>query len=101
LVQREIVNRTGLRDCRIHSKTWDLLRQTRMPAVRVEVGYLTSPDDRALLVDARFRDRVIEAIVAAVRRMYLPVEPDVVSGSINVDERRAGSRSGAVPVVAA
>ena len=43
LVQREIVDRTGLRDCRTHAKTWDLLRLTRMPAVRVEVGYLTSP----------------------------------------------------------
>ena len=42
LVQREIVVRTGLRDCRVHAKTWDLLRLTRMPAVRVEAGYLTS-----------------------------------------------------------
>jgi N-acetylmuramoyl-L-alanine amidase len=38
LVQREIVARTGLRDCRIHARTWDLLRLTRMPAVRVEVA---------------------------------------------------------------
>ena len=36
-------SRTGLRDCQTHAKTWDLLRLTRMPAVRVEVGYLTSP----------------------------------------------------------
>ena len=41
----------GMRDCRIHAKTWDLLRLTRMPAVRVEVGYLTSPEDRAMLID--------------------------------------------------
>jgi len=33
LVQREIVARTDLLDCRIHPKTWDLLRHTRMPAV--------------------------------------------------------------------
>ena len=51
LVQREIVARTGMRDCKIHGKVWDLLRLTRMPAVRVEVGYLTSPVDRARLVD--------------------------------------------------
>ena len=57
LVQREIVVRTGLRDCRTHAKTWELLRLTRMPAVRVEVGYLTSPADRARLVDPLFRDR--------------------------------------------
>ena len=51
LVQREIVVRTGMRDCRIHAKTWELLRLTRMPAVRVEMGYLTSPGDRGRLVD--------------------------------------------------
>jgi N-acetylmuramoyl-L-alanine amidase len=74
LVQREIVQRTGLRDCRTHAKTWDLLRYTRMPAVRVEVGYLTSPEDRAHLIDPHFRDGVVEAIIVAVQRMYQPVE---------------------------
>lgn len=89
LVQREIVARTGLRDCQTHAKTWELLRMTRMPAVRVDAGYLTSPEDRARLVDPRFRDRVVEAIVAAVQRMYFPVEQDVPTGSIDVRELRA------------
>ncbi|GAA2216823.1 N-acetylmuramoyl-L-alanine amidase [Micromonospora olivasterospora] len=89
LVQREIVARTGLRDCRTHAKSWELLRLTRMPAVRVEVGYLTSPTDRERLVDPRFRDRVVEAIVAAVQRMYFPIERDVPTGSIDVSELRA------------
>jgi N-acetylmuramoyl-L-alanine amidase len=89
LVQREIVARTGLRDCRTHAKAWDLLRLTRMPAVRVEVGYLTSAADRGRLVDPRFRDRVVEAVVAAVQRMYFPVERDVPTGSLDVSELRA------------
>lgn len=96
LVQREIVARTGLRDCRTHAKAWELLRLTRMPAVRVEVGYLTSPDDRARLVDPRFRDRVVEAIVAGVQRMYLPIERDVPTGSIDVSELRAIVAAGTV-----
>jgi N-acetylmuramoyl-L-alanine amidase len=86
LVQREIVFRTAMRDCRTHAKTWDLLRLTRMPAVRVEVGYLTSREDRNRLTDPLFRDRVVEAIVAAVKRMYL-VEADVATGSLDVSER--------------
>ena len=89
LVQREIVARTGLRDCRTHAKTWDLLRLTRMPAVRVEVGYLTSPEDRARLVDPMFRERAIEAVMAAVQRMFYPVESDVPTGSIDVSALRA------------
>jgi N-acetylmuramoyl-L-alanine amidase len=88
LVQREIVVRTSMRDCHTHAKTWDLLRLTRMPAVRVEVGYLTSREDLHRLVDPLFRDRVIEAIVAAVKRMYLPIESDVTTGSIDVSSLR-------------
>ena len=46
LLQHEIVTRTDLLDCRTHAKTWDLLRATRMPAVRLELGYLTQPGRR-------------------------------------------------------
>lgn len=93
LVQREIVVRTAMRDCKVHAKTWDLLRLTRMPAVRVEVGYLTCREDRNRLIDPHFRDRVVEAIVAAVKRMYLPIEADVTTGSIDVDSLRTIART--------
>jgi N-acetylmuramoyl-L-alanine amidase len=88
LVLREIVARTGMRDCRTHAKTWDLLRLTGMPAVRVDVGYLSSPDDRRRLTDPRFRDTVVDAILAAVQRMYFPVEADVSTGTIDVSALR-------------
>jgi N-acetylmuramoyl-L-alanine amidase len=88
LVQREIVVRTGMHDCRIHAKTWELLRLTRMPAVRVDLGYLTSPVDRDRLVNPLFREQTVEAILAAVQRMYYPVEIDVPTGSIDVRQLR-------------
>lgn len=94
LVQREIIARTDLRDCRTHAKSWDLLRLTRMPAVRVDLGYLTSPEDRRRLTDPRFRDRVVDAILAAVQRMYYPVEADVATGTIDVSQLRASLRAG-------
>ena len=74
LVQREIVARTDLRDLRSHAKTWDLLRRTRMPAVRIDAGYLTNAGDAARLADPGFRDVVAEAVVVAVQRVYL--DPD-------------------------
>lgn len=70
LITHEIVSRTGMTDCRSHAKSWELLRHTRMPAVRVEVGYLTSPADRARLRDGRFRDQLADAIAAAMRTLY-------------------------------
>lgn len=89
LVQREIVARTGMRNCQTHAKTWELLRLTRMPAVRVDAGYLTSPVDRRRLTDPIFRERLVEGIMAAVQRMYFPVESDVPTGSIDVSTLRA------------
>lgn len=86
LVQREIVARTDLRDCHTHAKTWDLLRYTRMPAVRIELGYVTNPSDAARISDPGFRDVVAEAIVVAVQRVYLPPEMDAPTGVLQLGE---------------
>jgi len=77
MVQDEICQRTDLTDCRTHAKTWDLLRMTRMPAVRVECGYLSSPRDARRLEDPSFRDAVAEGIAAAVVRFFAPVPVEV------------------------
>ena len=84
LVQREIVARTDLLDCRTHPKAWQLLRMTRMPAIRVDVGYITNDNDAAHLRAAEFRDTIAEAIVAAVQRLYLPEDSDLVTGQFRM-----------------
>jgi N-acetylmuramoyl-L-alanine amidase len=84
LVQRELVARTGLLNARIHAKTWALLRLTRMPTVRVELGYLTSPVDRPRLVDPAFRDTVAEGLLVAVQRLYLPSADDPPTGVMHL-----------------
>ena len=88
LVQREVCARTDLVDCRAHPKTWDLLRRTRMPAVRIEIGYLSSPGDSARLADPTFRDVLAEAIVAAVQRLYLPPGQDADTGNLRIPALR-------------
>ncbi|MBI1758097.1 MAG: N-acetylmuramoyl-L-alanine amidase [Actinobacteria bacterium] len=81
LVHRELVARTGMRDCRIHGKTWQLLRWTRMPTVWVDLGYLTNPEDRSRLADPAFRDIVADGVLVAIQRMYFPEELDPPTGS--------------------
>jgi N-acetylmuramoyl-L-alanine amidase len=85
-IQREVVARTGLRDCRTHGRTWDLLRLTRMPTVQVDVGYTSNPHDRELLVSANTRDAIAEGILAAVKRLYLLGKNDRPTGTFTFAE---------------
>lgn len=84
LALREVVARTGMSNNRSHGKTWALLRLTRMPAVRVEVGYLTSARDKSLLSDPAFRDVVAESLLVAVQRLYLPMADDPPTGVMRI-----------------
>ena len=81
LARREVLARTGMLDLGSHPKTWELLRMTRMPAVRLDCGYLSHPVDRLLLLDARVRSAVAHAVLAAVQRLYLPAEADPPTGT--------------------
>jgi N-acetylmuramoyl-L-alanine amidase len=45
-----------------------------MPAVRVEVGYLTNPEDADRLSQVDIRDAVADGVVAAIRRFYAAQE---------------------------
>ena len=83
-MQREIVARTDLLDCKVHAKTWELLRLTRMPAVRLELGHLTSARDAARLAEPSFRDTVAEALLVAVQRLYLPADLDPPTGVLRL-----------------
>ena len=86
LVQREVTARTDLLDCAVHAKTWELLRLTRMPAVRLELGHLSHPGDAARLADPAFRDTVAEAVLVGVQRLYLPVEQDPPTGVLRLPD---------------
>jgi N-acetylmuramoyl-L-alanine amidase len=81
LARREVLARTGMLDLGSHPKTWDLLRTTRMPAVRLDCGYLSHGVDRLLLLDARVRSAIASAVLAAVQRLFLPAEADPPTGT--------------------
>ena len=87
LIRRETIARTGMLDLGSHPKTWDLLRMTRMPAVRLDCGYLTHSVDRLLLLDARLRSAIAHGVLAAVQRLYLPAEADPPTGTFVLPDR--------------
>lgn len=91
-IQREIVARTPLDDCRTHERTWDVLRLTRMPVALIDVGYITNPEDRHVLTDPGMRDVIAEAILVAVKRLYLLGENDRPTGTYTFADLLAAER---------
>jgi N-acetylmuramoyl-L-alanine amidase len=93
LVQREICARTDFANCRTHAMTWDLLRLTKAPAVRIDLGYKTNPGDIGRMSRPDFRDVIAEALVIAIQRLYLAAEDDAKTGTLRIsDLRKAGIR---------
>jgi N-acetylmuramoyl-L-alanine amidase len=72
MVQEDVQARTDLLDCYTHPRNWDLLRLTRMPAVRVELGYLSNEADARRLANPAFQDAVAEGLAAAITRFCAP-----------------------------
>jgi len=93
LVQRELCARTDFLNCRTHAKTWDSLRLTKAPAVRVDLGYASNSGDAERLARPDFRDTVAESFIIAIQRLYLAAEDDAKTGTLRIsDLRNAGIR---------
>jgi len=93
VMQEEVVRAVGLPDGGVirHPKSIVVLYQTNMPAVLVEVAYLSHPDDEALLATPEFRQRAAEGIVNGVKRY---VEEGGVLAGLAGREVRPTHRSG-------
>ena len=85
-IHRELTSRTAMLDLGTQARTWELLRLTRMPTVRVEIGYLTNMGDRRRLLDPAFRDVVAEGILVGVKRLYLLGQDDQPTGTFTFSD---------------
>jgi len=83
-----------MQNCRNHGRTWDLLRLTKMPAVHLEVGYLSNAHDVALLAQSRQRDAIAEAVVVGVKRLYMLGVDDQPTGTFTFEELLAEELTG-------
>ncbi len=70
VMQQEVVKALGLPDGGVirHPKSIIVLSYTQMPAALVEVGYLSHPDDEALLATDETRQHAAQGIVNGIRR---------------------------------
>lgn len=71
-IHASVLKSTGLADCKVQYRTWELLRLTRMPAVWVEAGYLSNTVDAGAWRDVEFVDRLAEAIADGIVAFFSP-----------------------------
>jgi len=93
LVHRELVARTQMTDCRVHHRTWDILRLTKMPAIQVELGYLSNEAERGRLVRDDFRNTLADGILVAVKRLYMDGRDDPHTGTFTFSELLAHEKA--------
>jgi N-acetylmuramoyl-L-alanine amidase len=68
LMHSLLVSATGLKDNGVRSKSLAVTRETIMPAVLLEAGYLSSKIDEPKLWTEAFQDRVAEAIATGIKQ---------------------------------
>lgn len=69
-IQQRVVRATGSPNRWVRSRGLHVLRNTRIPAVLCELGFLTNRGESSRIASAAYRQRLAETIAAAIRSRY-------------------------------
>jgi N-acetylmuramoyl-L-alanine amidase len=70
LIHPRVVQALGSIDRGIRHRGYFVLRRNRLPAVLVECGFLTNPEEAARITNYLYRERIARAIAAGIMRYY-------------------------------
>lgn len=74
LIQEELNGALGLRDRGVKQAPFRVLMGAAMPAVLVELGFLSNPEEEERLLDPSYRSELVGALVRAISRYRAQVE---------------------------
>ncbi|KAI7253893.1 hypothetical protein KC345_g11311 [Hortaea werneckii] len=67
IMQKHLVAGTGFKDNGVRSKSLHVTRETSMPAVLLEAGYLTNPGNEAAMYSEQMQNNLAREIVAGIK----------------------------------
>ncbi|MBT2288527.1 N-acetylmuramoyl-L-alanine amidase [Paenibacillus albidus] len=73
VMHKYLVQATGLSDRGVRSGNFHVIRETKMPAVLLEVGYLSNKKDEALLFTEDLQNKVAASMVSGIKE-YLGIQ---------------------------
>jgi N-acetylmuramoyl-L-alanine amidase len=69
-MHKHILQATGFRDRGIRKEDFKVLKETKMHAVLLEIGYMSNPGDEAAMLKGSVQDRIAQAIVTAMKEYF-------------------------------
>ena len=69
-IQSSLINATGAQNQGVKRQTFAVLRETTSPAVLLELGFLSNPQEAARLNTSAYQETLANAIVAGIKRYY-------------------------------
>lgn len=97
LIQQELNTTLGLRDRGVKQAPFRVLMGAAMPAVLVELGFLSNPSEAAKLEDPAYRAELVDALVRAVDQYRAQLDPSVPDEDGAEDETAGAASEDAEP----
>jgi len=69
-LHQEQVTALELKDCRVHGKSFNILRLTKIPALIIEPAFITNHEEEALLKHQAFRQKIATAIFDGLQKYF-------------------------------
>ncbi len=74
LIQQELNEALDLRDRGVRQAPFTVLMGATMPAVLLELGFISNPDEEKRLLDPAYRIQLLDSVVRALQRFYAEVD---------------------------
>ena len=93
LVQEELNVTLGLRDRGVKQAPFRVLMGATMPAVLVELGFISNPSEEIRLRDPLYKKKLVDSLFRAIRRFKTQIEAS--QGEAQAEREGLGAPSGA------